>query len=390
MNLITQHLFSMNTHYQLSHTHSHSHSHSHTGIGGGVGGGVNLGPASTNNTCNNCGKQGHSFYQCKLPIISYGIILFKPLNIQNVESNNCLSDNNPAQVEVEDLYQRRFEVGHASSVSESKLSGNLVENSNGGPFEFFNGVNEKKKCKKVPTENVQDYQFLMIRRKDSFGYIDLIRGKYSPNNIEQVQGIINEMSELEKEKILNHSFRELWKMMWGDNVNNQYKNEEIHSAKKFEMLKNGVFVEETGEYITLLELVNQSTTGWKETEWEFPKGRRNNKEKDLECALREFEEETGISQKQINVVENVLPFEETFIGTNYKSYKHKYFLAFIQEEDDLNNQPFVHFQPSEVSKMEWKTLDECLESIRPYHLEKKQLIQNVYKVLKEYRLFILS
>jgi len=38
------------------------------------------------------------------------------------------------------LYQRRFEVGHASGVSESNLSGNLVENSNGGPFEFFNGV----------------------------------------------------------------------------------------------------------------------------------------------------------------------------------------------------------------------------------------------------------
>jgi 8-oxo-dGTP pyrophosphatase MutT (NUDIX family) len=239
-------------------------------------------------------------------------------------------------------------------------------------------------------EKETDYQFLMIRRKDSFGYIDLIRGKYSPNNLEQVQGIVNEMSELEKEKILRYEFRELWKMMWGNTTNSQYKNEEIHSAKKFEAIKNGIFIEETGEYKNLADLVKQSTTGWKETEWEFPKGRRNNKEKDLVCALREFEEETGISQDLIYVVENVLPFEETFIGTNYKSYKHKYFLAYIKEQDDLNSQPFVHFQPSEVSKMEWKTLDQCLDSIRPYHLEKKQLIQNVYKVLKEYRLFILS
>jgi 8-oxo-dGTP pyrophosphatase MutT (NUDIX family) len=274
----------------------------------------------SNNMCNNCGKQGHSFYQCKLPIISYGIILFK----------------------------------------------------------------------KVMVEKETDYQFLMIRRKDSFGYIDLIRGKYLPNNLEQVQGIVNEMSELEKEKILRYEFRELWKMMWGNTVNSQYKNEEVHSAKKFEAIKNGIFIEETGEYKTLADLVKESTTGWKETEWEFPKGRRNNKEKDLVCALREFEEETGIPQDLIYVIENVLPFEETFIGTNYKSYKHKYFLAYIKEEDDLNSQPFVHFQPSEVSKMEWKTLNQCLESIRPYHLEKKQLIQNVYKVLKEYRLFILS
>lgn len=125
-----------------------------------------------------------------------------------------------------------------------------------------------------------------------------------------------------------------------------------------------------GRFITLKDFVNESTSEWKETEWEFPKGRRNQKEKDLECALREFEEETGIPKEQIYIIENVLPFEETFIGTNYKSYKHKYFLAFIKEQDDLCNQPFIHFQPSEVSKMEWKTLDQCLESIRPYHLEK--------------------
>ena len=59
--------------------------------------------------CNNCGKQGHQFHQCKLPITSYGIILFR------------------------------------SST---------------------NGI-----------------EFLMLRRKNSFGYIDFIRGKYVQNNI---------------------------------------------------------------------------------------------------------------------------------------------------------------------------------------------------------------
>ena len=70
-----------------------------------------------------------------------------------------------------------------------------------------------------------------------------------------------------------------------------------------------------------------------------------------------------------------MPIEEIFIGSNHKSYKHKYFLALfnnLQEAtnfDELNN-----FQVTEVSKLEWKTLDKCLESIRPYNLEKKQLI----------------
>ena len=129
-----------------------------------------------------------------------------------------------------------------------------------------------------------------------------------------------------------------------------------------------------------------SKTKWKETEWEFPKGRRNQKEKDLDCALREFEEETGIIKNKLLIIENILPFEEIFIGSNHKSYKHKYFLAYINdlnlEIDTLNN-----FQRTEVSKLEWKTIDKCLESIRPYNLEKKEVITNINKVLQEYRLY---
>ena len=99
--------------------------------------------------------------------------------------------------------------------------------------------------------------------------------------------------------------------------------------------------------------------------------------------MREFEEETGISKEKITIVENVLPFEEIFIGTNHKSYKHKYFLAYMNDtEENLEN-----FQITEVSKIEWKTIDNCLESIRPYNLEKMRLITNINKVLQEYRLY---
>jgi 8-oxo-dGTP pyrophosphatase MutT (NUDIX family) len=137
------------------------------------------------------------------------------------------------------------------------------------------------------------------------------------------------------------------------------------------------------EIVTLNTLIDKSTTLWKETEWEFPKGRRNYQEKDLDCALREFEEETGLSKKELKIIENIIPFEEIFLGSNHKSYKHKYFLAYTEKtKDNLNN-----YQQTEVSKLDWKSLEECLESIRPYNLEKKQLIININKVLQEYRLY---
>jgi 8-oxo-dGTP pyrophosphatase MutT (NUDIX family) len=266
------------------------------------------------NICNNCGKQGHMFHQCKLPITSYGIIAFR-------YSSDGL-------------------------------------------------------------------QFLMIRRKDSFGYIDFIRGKYSPYNLTQLLTIIDEMSVEEKKRILTLPFETLWNEMWGEinNGNSQYKNEEISSKKKFENLKEGVIIDD--KLLTLKEIVEMSKTNWRETEWEFPKGRRNQKEKDLDCSLREFEEETGISKNEITIIENVLPFEEIFIGSNHRSYKHKYFLAFMENFDTNNRSNYLNnFQVTEVSKLEWKTIDRCLESIRPYNLEKKELIININKVLQEYRLY---
>ena len=264
--------------------------------------------SKNNNVCNNCGKHGHLFHQCKLPITSYGIIL--------------------------------------SRSSEKGL------------------------------------QFLMIRRKDSFGYIDFIRGKYSPYNIDQVQNCINEMSLQEKERILSEPFEKLWQMMWGATSNSQYRNEEVVSSKKFETITAGVAI--NNDIVNLQDLIKNSKSTWNETEWEFPKGRRNYQEKDLDCAIREFEEETGYSQKDIIIIENILPFEEIFIGSNHKSYKHKYFLAYMNDTiDNLQN-----FQKTEVSKLEWKTIDECLQSIRPYNLEKRKLIKNVSKILEEYRLYL--
>jgi hypothetical protein len=57
------------------------------------------------------------------------------------------------------------------------------------------------------------------------------------------------------------------------------------------------------------------------------------------------------------------------------------------DNSDPDIDPLNNFQITEVSKLEWKTVDKCLEAIRPYNLEKKELIVNINKVLQEYRLY---
>jgi 8-oxo-dGTP pyrophosphatase MutT (NUDIX family) len=244
--------------------------------------------------CNNCGKQGHLYHDCKIPITSIGIILFQK------NTNNEL-------------------------------------------------------------------KYLMIRRKESFGICDFYRCKYQINNIPFIQNIIDEMTLSEKEILINNL------------INNNFNENQL---KKFINLKS-IFKDNYNINLDLIDLLQQSKTIFTEPEWGFPKGRRNNQEKDLDCALREFNEETGIAINDIVLLENVIPYEEIFIGSNLKSYKHKYYLAYSNKKLNLDN-----YQQSEVSKIEFKTLNECLTCMRPYNLEKKQVLLNINKALQDLRLYV--
>lgn len=262
------------------------------------------------NYCNNCGKSGHVYHLCKMPITSIGIIAFRIFN--------------------------------------------------------------------------NEIQYLTIRRKDTFGFIDFMRGKYTLYNKDYIINMLKQMTNLEKNNLLTMSFTDLWKHIWGDNnISNQYKHEENGSREKFEQLKSGITIK--NKLYSLATLIEDSNkyTKWEEPEWGFPKGRRNFQEKDFDCAMREFCEETGFDSKNLYNIRNIYPFEELFTGSNYKSYKHKYYIAYIPYEYSMN---MNNFEVSEVSKMEWKTYDESISVIRPYNLEKKRLITNINNMLIQYPL----
>ena len=169
------------------------------------------------------------------------------------------------------------------------------------PFTSYGIILFRMNYDKIP-------ELLMIRRKDTFGYIDFVRGKYSVTNRFQVQKCIDEMTLEEKNRILTLSFSTLWIQLWSRATSGSYKSEEAISSKKFEILRAAgvVNIDASGTETTiaLVDMVHNSPTRWIEQEWEFPKGRRNFRENDIDCALREFEEETGITRKTIAIVEN--------------------------------------------------------------------------------------
>ena len=255
--------------------------------------------------CNNCGKNGHNFRDCKESITSIGIIAYT----------------------------------------------------------YIEG--ERK--------------YLMIRRRDTLGFIDFMRGKYNINNKVYLMNIINEMTNYEKEMLKTMDFDSLWDRLWGQHISLKYLNEKVTSKNKYDTLKNGIV--NNDEKYNLQSILAESNTNWEEQEWGFPKGRRNYKESDMSTGIREFIEETGIMVNDTNIVKNILPLEEIFTGSNFKSYKHKYYLAQIS-----NNLNLEHFEQSEVSNLQLFTYEECISKIRDYNLEKKKIITNVCKILDNFKI----
>lgn len=217
--------------------------------------------------------------------------------------------------------------------------------------------------------------YLMIQRKDSFGFIDFIRGRYTLTNKNQIMGLIDEMTNKEKQMILHEDFKKLWSYMWGT-AHFTYGSEEYHAEEKILELRRGIKTET--ESYNLLDLVIQSKTAWSVPEWGFPKGRRNLHEKNIQTALREFSEETGYPAGAVDIINNLAPFEELFMGSNFKAYRHLYYVA------QMNSAHFydpTKFQKSEVRSIGWKHIEECMALIRPYSVEKIHLIDRIDRVL---------
>ena len=191
--------------------------------------------------------------------------------------------------------------------------------------------------------------------------------------------MLKQMTMEEKEILKSGDFDFVWQKLWGGNkLSSQYKNEESISREKYNTLFRGILVKDC--FYTLNDIIEESNSAhrWIEAEWGFPKGRRNFQEKDFDCALREFSEETGYSMNNLIPIKNVLPFEEIFTGSNYKSYKHKYYLMYMKEENTLE---MDNFERAEVSMMKWMNYDDCIAAIREYNQEKKNVLTKVDRCL---------
>lgn len=277
--------------------------------------------------CANCGGMGHVYKTCNHPVISYGIICYKADYDQDTNSV----------------------------------------------------------CPK----------YLMVQRKDSLCYVEFIRGKYDPQKKDYLVKLFSNMTIEEREKIRNNTFEALWNSMWCRSThtpeeNTKNFNKEFKEAKeRFDLLKKGYFLVNPANqqryFLDMTWLLDNTEVEFNETEWGFPKGRRNINETDISCALREFKEETGIQARNIKICRHVKPLEEIFTGTNRIRYKHIYYVAKYtpdqQLPSDLLFNPQNKTQVKEVKDVQWFRYQEAQDKIRPNNVERKELFKRLNQII---------
>ena len=225
----------------------------------------------------------------------------------------------------------------------------------------------------IQINNYYEIKFLLIQRKDSIGFIEILRGKYQEKDDHYLSKIVDIMTVSEREKVLTLEFDDLVDRFIINKNNRQYKYEYQEAKDKFHRLRD------SGK---LKEIIDKSPNQWTEPEWGFPKGRRHLKENDMECACREFEEETGYDETDYLIIHNVKSLEENFLGTNKIRYKHYYFLAksCTDKVPEINKQNKT--QIAEIGNIGWFSLQEALKKFRLYHKEKINVLKKAYSIIR--------
>lgn len=214
-------------------------------------------------------------------------------------------------------------------------------------------------------ESMETFQrpvFLISQRRDTISFIEFMKGNHNRFNIPvQLAGMTND----ERERLLNHSFDEIWDDLWFNHNLKIYQQEYRRARTCYESIEKN-----------LPSLFEKHPSQTQRREWGFPKGKKFQSETDRECALREFREETRYPTDGL-IHRSPRTFVENYRGTNRKMYRTVYFLAQTMEKFPIRYEQREGILRSrtiseELGDLKWVTLEESIDYLgqRKYDLLK--------------------
>lgn len=203
----------------------------------------------------------------------------------------------------------------------------------------------------------KNIEILFVKKRCTYWYITFVLGKYELNDDKQILFMLSRMTPEEKLVILTMNYRSIWDHNWQThNYNPKFNrktlvNQEFYDSKKnkFEAL-----IRDNGQRLRVLISRSQN----RQLIWEIPKGRKhNNSENDVECAVREFKEETNIEKDSYTFLPiNPITFSHRD-GDTY--YTNSYYIAMPTRPIKCKLNFDMLDQISEIIDVKWFTEQEA-------------------------------
>jgi 8-oxo-dGTP pyrophosphatase MutT (NUDIX family) len=247
-------------------------------------------------------------------------------------------------------------------------------------------------------KNELRYEVLMVRKRYSYCFAAFVFGRYNKRDENYITILLNGMTNQEKLDVLSLNFDLMWWRIWLDFPNKSKDTEknwtDIYKKKtlsnyiqsstpktKYDLYlkKKAKFKALFSNNALLLDRLIKRSNDSSELLWEIPKGRIERNESNLDCALRELKEETGIDTNMMKILPDIKPFidEFTHMGVRYNSY---YYTGIVTNDFEPKISFSTFSQLIEIDDVKWVSLDELkyMNKSKTLHVH----LLNIFKIIK--------
>jgi hypothetical protein len=235
---------------------------------------------------------------------------------------------------------------------------------------------------------IRQYEILMVRKRCTYAFISFVSGRYCLSNERTIMDLLNAMTNQEKLDILSLDFDILWWRIWLSRSheyatahNIPQKANPVDSLSWMEIYekrtlrdfmttaqsatRQSMYIKKKAKFersflqdagVLLDRLVRASTIS-KNLMWDVPRGQKNGCESDLECAIREFGEETGVKPRDYRILYGTPPFRYSYTDGGV-TYNDTFYIA-VEENKILPRISFkTQSQIIEIDNIGWMGITE--------------------------------
>ena len=188
-------------------------------------------------------------------------------------------------------------------------------------------------------------EILLVCKRNTYAYRSFVFGDYVFKSDAVLIKLFSKMTLDEKIDILSFNFSQMWYRTW---LNQQLTSNYYTCRAKF----MHAFAKDDGK--RLKNLISKSVNA--HPIWEIPKGRKDSyRECDINCAIREFYEETGIDNSKYKVYpnkQNIMSYND-----EGKRYTNIYYTAIIEKNINVGVNNALKEQLREIVDCRWMNID---------------------------------